>query len=138
MTTNTHLAGNAKARWARFRFSIIGPLLSAPPDKGELKHALDVLSKKQWRHPITGNPVSFSVSTLERWLYRAKHDADPIGALRTKRRTDAAKARKLSTELKQLIQSQYRSHPGWSYQLHLDNVVVQIKQIPELGTVPSY
>src|SRR5208337_1440539 len=102
MTTDTQHAGNAQARWARFRFSIIGPLLSAPPDNGGLKHALETLSKKQWRHPITGNPVSFSVPTLERWFYRAKRGADPVGALRTKLRTDNAKTRKLSVELKQL------------------------------------
>jgi transposase InsO family protein len=138
MTTDTPPSGNAQARWARFRFSIIGPLLSAPPDNGELKTALEELSKKQWRNPITGNPVSFSVSTLERWYYRAKRNADPVGALRTKLRTDSATSRKLSTEVKQLIQSQYRTHPGWSYQLHLDNVAVQIKQAPELGLAPSY
>jgi putative transposase len=138
MNTETQHVNTHQARWARFRFSIIGPLLSSPPEGGGLKSTLEELSKKQWRHPITGNPVSFSVSTLERWFYRAKRDADPVGALRTKRRTDAAKARNLSVELKQVIQSQYRAHPGWSYQLHLDNLVVQIKHAPELGVAPSY
>ncbi len=27
-------------RWARLRFSVIGPLLAAPPDPGELQTAL--------------------------------------------------------------------------------------------------
>jgi hypothetical protein len=36
--------GSPSARWARFRFSIIGPLLSSPPESGELKAALEVLS----------------------------------------------------------------------------------------------
>src|SRR6266540_3079219 len=133
MNTNKQHADTHQARWARFRFSIIGPLLSAPPECGELKSALLELSKKQWRHPTTGNPVSFSVSTLERWFYRAKRDADPVSALRTKRRADSACARKLSAGLRQVIQSQYRAHPGWSYQLHRDNLVVQIKHAPELG-----
>ncbi len=137
MNTDTQHA-NTHQRWARFRFSIIGPLLSAPPEGGALKSTLEELSKKQWRHPTTGNPVSFSVSTLERWYYLAKRGADPVGALRTKRRTDAAKARKLGAGLKQVIQSQYRAHPGWSYQLHLDNLAVQIKHAPELGVTPSY
>lgn len=83
MATDTQPAGNVQARWARFRFSIIGPLLSAPPDNGDLKTALEALSKKQWRDPITGNPVLFSVPTLERWYYLAKRDVDPVGALRT-------------------------------------------------------
>ena len=29
-------ADTPQARWARFRFSIVGPLLSAPPEKGDL------------------------------------------------------------------------------------------------------
>lgn len=138
MNKNTNQNGTHQARWASFRFSIIGPLLSAPPNNGELKHALEELSKKQWRHPILGTPVSFSVSTLERWFYRAKRNVDPVGALRTKRRADAAHTRKLSAELKMVIQQQHRSHPTWSYQLHLDNLAVQIKHAPELGVVPSY
>jgi putative transposase len=138
MNTDTNHADTRQARWARFRFSIIGPLLSAPAENGMLKSALEELAKKQWRHPITANPISFSVSTLERWFYRAKKTYDPVNALRTKRRTDAACARKLSAELKQVIQSQYREHPGWSYQLHIDNLAVRVKEVPELGLMPSY
>jgi putative transposase len=131
-------ANTKQTRWARFRFSIIGPLLSAPPDTGELKSALKVLSEKQWKHPITGLPVKFSISTLERWFYRAKRDVDPVGVLRTKRRTDASVARKLNIQLKTVLQNQYRDHPGWSCQLHLDNLHAIVKQRPELGDVPSY
>lgn len=138
MNTDRHDADTHQARWARFRFSIVGPLLSAPPQQGELKSALEELAKKQWRHPTTGLPVSFSLSTLERWFYQAKRQVDPVGALRTKRRADAAHTRKLGTELKQVIQSQHRSHPGWSYQLHKDNLAVIIKQQPTLGPLPSY
>lgn len=138
MNKDTTVVDIPQARWARFRFSIIGPLLSAPPEFGELKLILEELSKKQWRHPITGVPVSFSFSTLERWLYRAKKTYDPVNALRTKRRTDAAHARKLSAELKRIIQQQYREHPSWSYQLHIDNLAVRVKELPGLGMVPSY
>jgi len=136
--TDTQNADTRQARWARFRFSIIGLLLSSPPEKGELKKCLEELSKKQWRHPTSGNPVYFSVSTLERWLYRAKRSRDPIHALRIKRRTDAAQSRALSAELKRLIQNQYREHPRWSYQLHVDNVAILVKNAPELGQMPSY
>jgi hypothetical protein len=55
-------------RWARLRFSIIGALLAAPPAKGELRTALQQLAAREWRHPSTGAPVRFSVSTLERWF----------------------------------------------------------------------
>lgn len=125
-------------RWSRFRFSIIGHLLSCPPEKGELKYALQELSKKEWRHPITGTPTSLSVSTLERWLYRAKKTHDPVTALRTKRRADSALTRTISAELKKLIQAQYREHPSWSYQLHIDNLAVLVESNSELGKMPSY
>ena len=138
MKTDKNDADTHQARWARFRFSIIGPLLAAPPESGELKLALEALSKKQWRHPITGLAVSFSVSTLERWFYLAKCHADPVGILRTKRRTDAAHSRKLSAQLKQAIQQQHRAHPGWSYQLHADNLAVIANKEPALGLMPSY
>jgi len=39
-------------RWARLRFSIIGPLLAAPPPEGELQAALKSLAAKSWRHPL--------------------------------------------------------------------------------------
>ncbi len=127
-----------QARWARFRFSIIGPLLSSPPEVGELQAVLVELSKKQWRHPISGLPMSIGVSTIERWLYHARNESDPVHALRTKRRTDAGTTRELNAALKIEIQRQYRAHPGWSYQLHTDNLVVRVQEKPELGPMPSY
>lgn len=136
--TDKNNADTKQARWARFRFSVIGTLLSAPPDLGELKTTLKALSEKEWRNPITGLPVTFSVSTLERWYYRAKRDVDPVGTLRTKRRTDAAVSRKLSAALKNVLRTQYRDHPSWSCQLHLDNLRAIVKKTPELGIVPSY
>ena len=54
-------------RWARLRFAIIGPLLAAPPDPGELQTALGLLAAKTWRHPTSGLDVNFGLSTLERW-----------------------------------------------------------------------
>lgn len=136
--SNKHSADTHQAQWACFRFSIIGPLLAAPPENGCLKQALEELAQKQWRHPITSHPICFSVSTLERWFYRAKKTHDPVNALRTKRRTDAAQARTLSAELKRVIHCQYREHPSWSYQLHIDNLAVRVKEVPELGLMPSY
>jgi len=138
MTPSMTVIDTPQAAWARFRFSIIGPLLSCPPKKGELKSELEALSKKKWNHPTTGLPTFFSVSTLERWLYRAKQTRDPVSALRTKRRTDAAVARSLSIELKQMLRNQYRDHPSWSVQLHYDNCATLISETPGLGLMPSY
>lgn len=138
MVNNKDNADTRQDRWARFRFSIIGPLLSAPPEVGGLQAELLALSKKEWRHPISGLPMQLGVSTIERWLYQARHESDPVHALRTKRRTDAGTTRELSAALKIVIQQQYRAHPGWSYQLHTDNLVVRVQEKPELAPMPSY
>ena len=55
-------------RWAHLRFSVIGQLLAAPPPKGELRAQIEALAGRQWRHPITGEPVRFGFSTIERWF----------------------------------------------------------------------
>ena len=138
MTKETLDKGSTQERWARFRFSIIGPLLAAPPADGELQTVLLELEKKQWRHPITGLPVFFAASTIERWFYQARHERDPVRALRTKQRTDAGQPRQLPAAQKQLLQQQYREHPSWSCQLHVDNLAAQLRQSPELGSMPSY
>lgn len=138
MSNDIHSLGTRQDRWARFRFSIVGPLLSAPPENGELQKALSDLSKKQWRHPITGVSIYFALSTIERWLYQARNQSNPMTALRTKRREDAGVSRQLSAELKQVIQHQHRQHPSWSYQLHADNLKVLVEQSPQLGVMPSY
>lgn len=138
MAKNKQNTESNSARWARFRFTIIGPLLSAPPDSGCLKKELMGLSKKQWQNPTTGNPISFSVSTLERWFYAAKLSCDPIQRLRVKRRSDAEISRSLSLEIKNAAKNQYREHPGWSYQLHRDNLAVIAKQLIPPVPEPSY
>ena len=130
--------GTPSDRWARFRFTVVGPLLSAPPKRGELNGALIELTKKQWKHPITGVPVSFSFSAIERWLYEARKQNNPLCALRTKRREDAGQSKLLSSSLKQIIHQQYRQHPSWSCQLHVDNLVVTAKQSENLDPLPSY
>ena len=55
-------------RWALLRFSVVGQLLAAPPPKGELRAEIKKLAAREWQHPITGLPMRFGVSTLERWL----------------------------------------------------------------------
>ena len=126
-------------RWARLRFSIIGALLAAPPAKGELSAALRQLAAREWRHPSTGAPVRFSVSTLERWLYRARNEQhDPVSVLRRKRRQDAGDQASMTPALRQALLAQYTAHKSWSAQLHRDNLVALAETRPELRPVPSY
>lgn len=126
-------------RWAHLRFSIVGPLLSAPPKNGDLKSEIAGLAKKLWLHPVTGEQTSFSFPTIERWYYLARDKkANPVEVLRKKLRGDRGRHPSLSEKLKQAVRMQYAAHPGWSVQLHFDNLVALAKEDPELGRVPSY
>jgi putative transposase len=129
----------AHDRWARLRFSVVGPLLAAPPAAGELAMELARLAAKVWQHPVSGEPVRFAQSTIERWYYAARSEPrDPVGVLRRRVRKDAGQARGVSLELGQAIRAQHREHPGWSYRLHADNLTVLARQQPALGAMPSY
>jgi hypothetical protein len=98
-------------RWARLRFSIIGALLAAPPAKGALRAALEELAAREWRHPSSGEPVRFSVSTLERWFYRSRNEPhDPVSVLRRKRRGDAGEQTSMTPSLRQALRAQYNAH----------------------------
>jgi transposase InsO family protein len=126
-------------RWARFRFSVIGPLLAAPPERGDLKQELEILAGKKWRHPLTGQSVQFALSTIERWYYLALGEPkDPVGVLGRKIRQDCGTHPSLSMELRGVLLEQYREHPNWTYQLHADNLTVLVEQDPRLGAMPSY
>jgi len=123
-------------RWAKLRFAVVGPLLAAPPRRGELHAALVALSKKQWRHPLQDEPVHFGVSTIERWYLLARKSANPMDALRRQVRSDAGQRPSMAPEVCSALRAQYRTHPRWSKELHRDNLVVVAKE-QRLGTVPS-
>jgi len=126
-------------RWAHFRFSVIGPLLAAPPDRGQLQQQLRELATKKWRHPISGQWVVFGRSTIQRWYYRAlRAKAGPVQALQRKIRSDHGQHPSVSPKLIELVTEQHRQHPSWSYQLHFDNLAVVVEQQPEAGPMPSY
>ena len=77
-------------RWAQFRFSVIGELLSSPPRKGQLQRTLERLAEKTYQHPIDDSrQIGIGKSTIEKWYYRAKGAPDPISALGRKIRSDA-------------------------------------------------
>jgi len=95
-------------RWARLRFAVVGPLLAAPPEPGQLRELITALAAKRWRHPVTGDDVQFGRSTVERWFYRARKAAqDPVASLRDRKRPCGAGA-SLSPQAVQAIRAQYR------------------------------
>jgi hypothetical protein len=129
----------AGGRWATFRFSVVGPLLAAPPDKGELQKAIEALARKTWRHPVTGEPTRYGFATIERWYYRAKGERlDPVGALGRKVRADSGQQPAMLDDLRDKLRTQYKEHPSWSYQLHADNLAVVATDELKHERAPSY
>jgi transposase InsO family protein len=124
-------------RWARLRFAIIGPLLAAPPDDGDLQAALQALANRTWRHPFTGLPIHFGLSTIQRWYYAARGAADPMAVLRNQVRRDIGRFPSVSTEASTALTAQYAAHPGWTAQLHHDNLRVTLAAAG-VQNYPSY
>lgn len=134
-------SNRAHERWAQFRFSVIGTLLAAPPEKGRLQEQIKELAAKKWRHPMSGEWSVFGFSTIERWYYKAlgcSSKEGPVDVLKRKIRRDAGQNPALSSKLTEALVAQYRLHPSWSYQLHYDNLAVVAEKQPELGALPSY
>jgi putative transposase len=127
-----------RVRWARLRFSIIGPLLASPPESGELAAQLDGVASRTYVHPTTGDRVRFGRSTIEHWLYAARNAPnDPVRALERKVHARAGTHPSIGPKLAEAIRAQYRAHPRWSYQLHHDNLRAQARVDLALGPVPS-
>jgi putative transposase len=126
-------------RWSHLRFSVVGPLLSAPPAPGELHTRIEELTEKTWLHPVTGEPTRFGFSTVERWYHKARAaKVDPVGVLRRKVRTDAGRQIAVGAKLRSVLLDQYREHKSWSLRLHYDNVEARVVQETEIGPLPSY
>jgi transposase InsO family protein len=133
-----HPTQSTSALWARFRFSVVGTLLSAPAARGELRAAIDTLAAKTWTHPVTGRDVRYAAKTIERWLYRARREQDdPVGVLRRAVRKDCGKVT-LKPDLIACLANQYHAYPHWTYQLHYDNLQALVKTDAALGPLRSY
>lgn len=126
-------------KWGAFRYSVIGPLLSSPPEAGKLGEAIKDLSERCWKHPITGEDVYFAPATIEGWYYRSKNDrTEPVASLNRKKRKDRGTQRVIQSLLERLLKKQYQEHPWWTVELHHKNLVISLKKdAPELFP-PSY
>ncbi|MBN6742430.1 IS481 family transposase, partial [Acidithiobacillus sp. MC6.1] len=133
---NTRIDAPQRDRWALLRFAIIGPLLAAPPASGELASALEALAARTWRHPRTGEPVQFGFSTLERWYYRCRKAENPVPPLRDRVRGNSGRFPSVAPLVVQTLTTQYREHPGWTAQLHYDNLQAALQG--QDVAVPSY
>ena len=90
MTTNKEKSPHLK--WAHFRHSVVGALVSSPPNWGDLQKELKRLAEKTWKHPLTEEEVKFKFSTIEGWYYNIRREKnDPISILIRKERKDRDK-----------------------------------------------
>jgi putative transposase len=136
-TQGSHLT--PAERLAEFRLKIIGSLLASPPKKGDLYKQLRALSKKTWIHPITGHPVCYGRSTIERWYYKVKGEQHQLlKHLSPSTRSDYGLFKSLNQMVKDAIEKQYHQHENWSVQLHVDNLLVRIEQEQLQEKLPSY
>ena len=71
-------------KWSAFRLSVVGQLLHAPSERGELAQRIRALAATLWTHPTSGEPVKFGFSTIERWYQKARRTADVFEALKRK------------------------------------------------------
>ena len=127
-----------RVRWARLRFSIIGPLLASPAEGGDLKRRIEELALRCWKHPQTGEAIRVSFKTIERWFYAARDQSDPIAALARKVHARAGTHPSVLAPLAQAIARQHAEHPRWTVQLHYDNLLALAREDPKLGPMPGY
>ena len=73
---------------------------------------------------MSGREVRFGASTIERWYYAARAAADPVAILRNRRRDNLGRFKSLTRAAIQILTAQYNEHPGWTLQLHFDNLRV--------------
>lgn len=138
-TTRAMSARQRREAWGRFRFGVIAPLLTSPPESGERKAALQAICTKTYEHPLSGEPMTVGFSTVEAWYYTARsYPDDPLAALARKRSARAGQRPAMSAALVTTLERQYREHPGWSKQLHHKNLLARIEDDRELGEAPSY
>jgi transposase InsO family protein len=106
---------------AIFRASVIGPVMHRELGHGQLVHELRELSEQRFRPPEAKSTRTFSVPTLERWLYAYR--AQGIDGLRPARRSDCGYAQELSNDERELLLDIRREHPGASVSLIIDTLV---------------
>jgi putative transposase len=110
-------------RVAVFRHGIIGALATRDAlSHGELAEALRRIAEECHRPPEAARTRSFSVATLERWLYAYKKGG--LDALRPARRADRGRGREIPAELRELLLDIRREFPAASVPLILRTLTV--------------
>lgn len=102
---------------AVFRHGLVGELASAELSHGERTAALRRLSAQRVRPPGSDTTRTYSIPTLERWLYAFKKGG--LEALVPDARTDRGRGRDLDPAVRDLLCDIRREHPSVSVTLIL-------------------
>jgi len=100
---------------ATFRHAVIGAMCARDLSHGELAEALRELAGERFRPPGAKLTKTYSVPTLERWLYAYRRGG--LSALRPRSRGDLGRGRALTSELRELICDIRREYPSASARL---------------------
>ena len=93
---------------ALFRISVLGPLVGARLEHGELVELCREAAARTWELP-SGEIVEVSARTIETWFY--SYQRGGFAALHPRRRSDADQPRAISEELGELILRLKREKP---------------------------
>lgn len=102
---------------AVFRHGIIGGLASRELDHGGLSEELRSLANERVRPPGSARTRTFSVPTLERWLYAYRRRG--LAGLVPRARSDRGRGRRIDPALRKLLCDIRREHPAASVPLIL-------------------
>ncbi|WP_437753953.1 DDE-type integrase/transposase/recombinase [Sorangium sp. So ce1389] len=106
---------------AIYRATVIGPLMHRVLTHGQLAAELRTLSEQRFRPPGAHSTRTYSVPTLQRWLYAYR--AAGLDGLRPQPRSDRGFAQQLPEELRALLLDIRREHPYASVPLILKTLV---------------
>ena len=99
---------DTKLRIALWRFSLLGPLVSARREHGDLRRLFEEAAARTYESP-DGRMVRIKVRTFEDWYYSYKSGG--LKALEPRDRSDKGKTRAIETELASLILAAKRERP---------------------------
>ena len=106
---------------AIFRSQVIGALAHRELTRGELRAERSRLSTQRYRPPDSDLTRTFSIPTLERWLYRYRRGG--LAALRPEPRSDRGRAKTLTPEQRTLLLDIRKEHANASVALILRTLV---------------
>ncbi len=120
---------------AIFRAMVIGPVVQRTFSHGELAAGLRELSEQRFRPPEAPSTRTYSVPTLERWVYAYR--ADGLAGLRPRPRSDRGFAQDIPDELRELLLDIRREYPNASVPLIRQSLIDEGRMDPELVSEPT-